>query len=206
MAKQIHPLPGGVELGKQVIVDTVYTETDAAAAEPLPGFSHLLVSHRLPDGEAVLMLIRPSVWMIVLACKWIFGLGALASAVAIVYDAHVPGPPSLVWQSALLVLVVRFMAAAAVWMSRVYALTDQRVLMLYGVFRPMVADVLLVDVARIRLLRHLHERVLGIGHIEIIPRQEDRPIMLWSYLARPAMVQDRLRQAIHRARSGGRGN
>jgi hypothetical protein len=88
-------------------------------------------------------------------------------------------------------------------MSRLYILTNLRILRLSGVFNVEIYDCALRKVARSLLDRTLPERLCRIGSILIIPQEEDCPIGSWQMVAEPGRVQQQVAAAIARARQGG---
>jgi hypothetical protein len=128
----------------------------------------------------------------------------IAAVAATLYADRSPISPSTVYQAAVMVVFLRLLWALAVWMSRFYVLTDRRVMLLAGVFRISVADVPLLDIARTRLLQMLHDKPLLTGTLEIIPKDEQTPILFWHHVARARYVQAQIVAAIHRARQNAR--
>ncbi len=178
---------------------------DAAA---VPAGAALLATQVLRDGEAVLLVLRPSLWSIVLSSlRWgAAGLGLMAVAAA--FGSHYrggvfAGPFRGCAEAGVAVLAGRLMWAALQWMGRLYVLTDLRLLTVSGVLRAEVADCPLRKVARTRLLRSTVDRVLGIGSIEIIPQDPDAPCALWQQVARPVEVREQIVATLNRANGGG---
>lgn len=175
------------------------------AATPAGGaLAHLLVGHLIPDGETVLLLIKPTWWMLVFYTFRTALICGIAAVAATLYADRSPISPSTVYQAAVMVVFLRLLWALAVWMSRFYVLTDRRVMLLAGVFRISVADVPLLDIARTRLLQMLHDKPLLTGTLEIIPKDEQTPILFWHHVARARYVQAQIVAAIHRARQNAR--
>jgi hypothetical protein len=92
------------------------------------------------------------------------------------------------------------MWAVLQWMSRLYILTDLRIIRLSGVFTLDVFDCPLRKIARTRILYTVRERILGLGSVEIIPADENYPIGMWQTIARPVAINDQIVAAINRAK------
>jgi hypothetical protein len=178
-----------------------------AAVVPAP----LLASYVLRDGEAVLLVLRPSLWFIVLSSlRWV-AAGAALMGVAAYFGSHYrggvfAGPFRGCAEAGCAVMAGRLMWAALQWMGRLYVLTDLRLLTISGVLRAEVLDCPLRKVARTRLLRTVADRALGIGSIEIIPQHPDAPCALWYQVARPVEVHEQIVATLNRAKQGCVGN
>ena len=180
------------------------TQGDAAIeTRATPGsLGVLLGSHILRDGEIVLLLVKPSVWFIVLSSLRFAAAVLILLISAILLDEHLPGPNKNYIEVALFVLAGRVMWAVLQWMGRVYILTNLRILRLSGVFNVNIFDCPLRKVGRTRLVRTMRERIFRIGSIEIVPCDEQTAPALWQMIARPEMVHDQIVAAINRAKQG----
>jgi hypothetical protein len=182
---------------------------DAAAAVALPAnasLARVLASHILRDGEIVLLVLRPSLWFIVLS-----SIRFIAAAVALMLFARWHGFAergglirSLI-ELGVSAISARLMWATLQWMSRLYVLTDMRILSLGGVFRAEIFDCPLRKVARTRITRTHIETISGLGSIEIIPQDESLPFGSWQMIAHPVAVHEKILATINRARSGAGG-
>ena len=180
---------------------------DAAAVPAGPSLAALLASHVLRDGEAVLLVLRPSLWFIVLnSLRWV-AAGASLMAVAAAFGSHYrggmfAGPFRGCAEAGVAVGAGRLMWAALQWMGRLYVLTDLRMLTVSGVMRSDVFDCPLRKVARTRLVRTTVDRVLGIGSVEIVPQDPDQPFAVWQQVARPVEVHEHVVATLNRAKQG----
>jgi hypothetical protein len=165
----------------------------------------LLASHILRDGELVLLILKPSVWFILLSSLRFIAMALIVIIAARVYDPHLPGPNRSYAEIGATIIVGRFVWATLQWMGRLYILTDLRILSLTGVFNVEVFDCPLRKVARTRLMRNLQDRALAVGSIEIIPQDESYPFGLWQTVARPRQVHEQIVATINRAKQGGMG-
>ena len=178
-----------------------------AAAVPAP----LLASYALRDGEAVLLVLRPSLWFIALSSlRWV-AAGAALMGYAAYFGSHYrggvfAGPFRGCAETGVAIMAGRLMWAALQWMGRLYVLTDLRLLTINGVLRTEVLDCPLRKVARTRLFRSPVDRAFGIGSIEIIPQHPDAPCALWHQIARPVQVHEQIVATLNRAKQGCIGN
>jgi hypothetical protein len=189
----------------------VRSADNAAAAAPtagvmMPSLAMLLAGHILRDGEVVLLMLKPSRWSIVLSSLPFIALltiGAIAGNLCLE-----PRNQHLVIEAVALAVAARIMWATLLWMSRLYIMTDYRILRLSGVLSVDVFDCPLRKVRQTRLLFSIRERLWSLGSIEIQPADsgsEPRPPGIWQSVRRPAEVHDRIRSTIAKAKSGGAG-
>lgn len=176
-----------------------------AAARPVSSTSlaTLLASHILRDGELVLLILKPSVWFILLSSLRFVALALIIIIGAKIFNQHLAGPYRGYAELGTTLIVGRLMWGTLVWMGRLYILTDLRILSINGVFNVEVFDCPLRKVARTRLMRGVEDRLVGVGSIEIIPQDESYPFGLWQTVARPKLVHQQIVATINRARQGG---
>jgi hypothetical protein len=181
---------------------------DAATVAPARATSSLaalLTGHLLQDGEIVMLILKPSLWYIVLSTlRWAAAIGILLVACRI-YDEQLPGRNSIYVETGLFVFGGRIMWATLQWMSRLYVLTDLRILRLAGIFNLDIFDCPLRKVAATRTSFTTRERLLGLGSIDIIPSDPNCPIAQWQTIARPREVNEQITATINKARQGGVG-
>ncbi len=202
-------LPGLPVFGKRVRTATVpaFAGEAAVAGPARPSTVALLASHVLRDGEAVLLVLRPSLWFIILASLRWAAAGATLVAVAAVFSSHYrggmfAGPFRGCTEAGVALIAGRLMVASLQWMGRLYVLTDLRLLTLSGVLRVDVFDCPLRKVARTRLLRTPTDRALAIGSVEIVPQDPAKPFALWYQVARPVEVYEQVVATLNRAKQG----
>lgn len=181
------------------------SESAAAAAEEPFGTSlaTLLAAHILRDGEIVLLILKPSFWFIILSSLRFIAITLIFIIAAKVFDPQLPGRYRGYAELGVSVIAGRLVWATMQWMGRLYILTDLRILSLWGVFNIEVFDCPLRKIARTRLVRHVLDRMVGVGSIEIIPQDESSVFGLWQTIARPALVREQIVATINRAKQGG---
>src|SRR5689334_14473170 len=90
----------------------------AAPARTSPSLAALLTGHILQDGEVILLILKPSLWFVLLSClRWIAAVGILLVA-AKIYDDQLPGKNGLYLEAGIFVIAGRVMFAVMQWMSR----------------------------------------------------------------------------------------
>jgi hypothetical protein len=178
----------------------------AAAAAPSVGtpLAQLLAGHILQDGEIILMIVKPSLWFIPLSMLKSAAAVIIVMLAAMVFEERFSGQSRTLIEVGVLTLTARLMWSVLQWMSKLYILTDLRVVALSGVFTLNIFDCPLRKIARTRLLYTVRERLFRAGSIEIIPSVEEYPIGVWQTVARPIAINDQIVAAMNRAK--GRGN
>ena len=170
-----------------------------------PTLAALLTQHVLSDGELVLLILKPSYWFITLSSLRFNAIVLTLMLAASIYEEKLPYSSWLYFELGLFVIAGRVMWAILQWMSRVYILTDLRIVRLAGVFTPDIFACPLRRVARARLIVTLKERPLGVGTIEIIPSDDSLPIGQWQTVSSADEVHRTILQSIGRARQNGCG-
>jgi hypothetical protein len=164
----------------------------------------LLTRHILRDGELVLLILKPSLWFVVLAAMRFAGV-VLIVVIAAKLWLKPPGAALRVAEIGAFLIAGRVMWAVLQWMGRLYVLTDLRILRLSGVFNVDIFDCALRKVAQARLHRSFRERLLRLGSIEICPLDEACPPGEWRTIKHPDRVLETIQDTIRRAKQGGGG-
>lgn len=162
----------------------------------------LLPAQLLQPGEIIILLLKPSPLYILLSA-----LPSL-SAVAIVILAAL-------WFASLgflpvtqtnLILVGFFLAALRLlwalleWLSRVYVLTDRRVVRLRGVLRVHVFESPLKNIQHTAAVFTVRERLFGLGTITFATAGTAWIEAAWEMIARPLEVHQTVVHALNRYR------
>jgi len=159
--------------------------TTALDAAGIPLFAATI----LEPGEVIIGTWRPSpLWIALRSSRW-SAFAMLVAAIA----AAASGASGLSWaipigQAAVGAVLVRLAVAVAEWASRVYVLTDRRVLRRRGLVSPTVYSANLNALRRIELVRTRTDRALGTGSITFLAGPGPGYDAAWIMLARPAEV------------------
>jgi len=100
----------------------------------------LFAGHVLQDGELILLLIKPSLWFVLLSSLKFVAVALILMISAALLDPQLPGRNSVYQEFGLFVIAGRVMWAALQWMGRLYILTDMRIVRLSGVFSVEIFD------------------------------------------------------------------
>jgi len=181
--------------------DVRWSEAGAAIVTPSStSLAALLAGHVLRDGEAVLLILKPSFWFIVFNSARFTAMALLLVLSGAVFREHLPNRSFHLWvEAAIFILAGRVMWAVCQWMGRLYVLTDQRILRISGVFTVDVFDCPLRKVAATRVVYSVKERLCRVGSIEIHPRVDGIQMGLWQTIARPVEVNEAIVAAMNRA-------
>lgn len=193
-------------MSKLHVPDSLHSE--AGVAEPVLANLEKARSVRLAmldGGEIIELSLRPSLWYVGLVCgRYVLACGLLAGAVA------VAAPPGQSAASAVLVIgcaataLTILTVAALQWASRLYVLTNRRVMRFKGVSSVELMQRPLTSLERVELHTSTQQRWLGLGTIRMIGRDGQGAGLSWEHLAKPDQVYATLSRAIQRARNGQR--
>lgn len=157
------------------------------------------------DGDEIIQLsIKPSLWYVPLASANMVVAMSMIAAVAAAVGTSLEWSPMvlLVFQMAIVCAVVRVAYASLQWASRLYLLTNRRVMTFRGVLSVSVTQLRLDRIAEADLCPEWYERPMGLGTVRLKPLSQAEDSLSWTYLARPSEVHEMLARAIGRSRYG----
>lgn len=168
----------------------------------------LLPQRLLQGGEIVVLILKPSLWFILLSrLGWLATVAAIAAG--LIWLEHRYG---LGWYELQDVATLGMGAITAVllwqtldWFSRVFVLTDRRVVRQMGVLRPQLFEAPLHRSQHTELLLTIRERLFGLGTIGFATAGTGIPEAYWVMLNSPHEVHHRVVRTINRYRRGGEG-
>ncbi|HYE62323.1 MAG TPA: dephospho-CoA kinase [Phycisphaerales bacterium] len=157
-----------------------------------------LLRRYVPEGERIILWLHPSPWFIVLRSFWVIAVVMLI-VVGIRYGAGVIDLPVVVdfaaWIGAgILVAVVVWQSLE--WLSRLYVLTDRRLIAVAGVVRQSISDVPLRNVRNLVIVRSLADRLLGLGTLGAATAGTANYEVVWVELEKPNDVMRLVRKAV----------
>lgn len=167
---------------------------------PTPAMARELVQ----DGETIILLLRPSPWYIVLSS--LGGLVCIALITfALAYVAKFMSQlPGIGWSDRQAFLLGLGLAALRLgwqlleWVSRVYVLTDRRVICRSGVLRFYVFETQLKNIQHTSVFASLRERATGLGTIGFATAGSDTFEAFWVMIRKPFIVHKTVVDAIQR--------
>jgi hypothetical protein len=174
---------------------------EVQAPRPILAPSEIVPGYLLDSGEIVILAIRPSVWFLVLvSIRWL-----LAAAVVILaapwFVEHFPVPwwPSGLTQTVLVITAGRLLVALLQWSSRLYVLTNRRVMSCRGVLNVRIFEAPLLQIRNTYVAVRRGERMLRVGSIGFSLQGSRHVDAWWDHVADPENVHSRVRRAIERA-------
>jgi len=186
---------------KPVPVDaSVSTLSVEAPPDAVPFISEpaALPADLLDGGEVVFLAVKPSPWSVVFcSLPWVLG-GLMIS----VFAGWFATRSALIVEGAFLQVIwavvgLRIGLAIMQWVSRVYILTNRRIMRIHGVFRVNLFECPLASIINTGVTIGPHEAPVKLGTIWFNTGQNVSDSS-WYHLARPHEVHDRIRRAIER--------
>ncbi len=184
---RIHPEPFRVGAGQATIAGSL---------------SGVVPAHLVEEGEQIIFAIKPSIWFIVFySAKVVVLVMAILVAVlnALKYFPDASGWRAYAIQIAAAIIFLQLVVAVLEWVSRLYVLTDRRVIRIKGVFNIDVFEAPLVKIQNTYLTFALHERVVAIGTILFATAGTAGIDVSWQNINQPLEIHERLRAAIREA-------
>lgn len=159
----------------------------------------LFAATMLEPGELILGSWRPSpAWIALRSARTLAlaaSIGALAASASAVAGLGLELASA---QVALAAVLVRVAIAVAEWASRVYVLTDRRVLRRRGVLTPSVYSATLNSLRRVELLRSRTDRLFRTGTITFSARGSGGHDAAWVMVQSPDRVLELVESARRR--------
>jgi uncharacterized membrane protein YdbT with pleckstrin-like domain len=156
----------------------------------------------LEDGEIVILAVKPSGWLLLLASVPVWSVAAAIAVLAWLLRARLRGGLDASTIVALCVVAgaVRLVVAVLQWYARLYVLTDRRVLRLRGVLREELWQCPLKKVLRVHLVAAAGERLTGTGSLVFETEGRCAADSAWACLSRAAEVRRMVEEARGAAR------
>ena len=152
----------------------------------------------LNGSEIIILAIKPSLCYVVFVCVWWLAILlplVVLSCLAVQLGWFAPQARLLL---VILVagMVVRLAFALLQWQSRVYILTNLRVLRIRGVMRVEMFQCSLLQVKDVLLGAGGMERFLGLGTLGLVKNSPGKPDACWENIRRAQQVRGKILQAI----------
>jgi membrane protein YdbS with pleckstrin-like domain len=156
----------------------------------------LVPAQLLDGGETVLLAIKPSLWFIAFnSVRWILILSLVVVGVLWMSPGWQPVEPRLLIQAAIGFMVLRLAVATLQWVSRLYVLTNRRIMRIRGVFNVDIFEANLTRIQNTYLRLNWYERVFRLGTIDLSTAGTGGIEASWENVARPLEVHEAIRRA-----------
>ena len=159
----------------------------------------------IDEGEIVILAIKPSLWFILFySAKVIVVVVALLAALR-----HLPIQDwievyyRLIYQAAAAVLILQLAMAFLQWLSRLYVLTNRRVIRVRGIFTIDIFETQLSRIQNTFMTLAIHERILGLGSIQFATAGTALIEATWQSVNHPLEVHELIRKAIRQGKGTG---
>lgn len=153
----------------------------------------------LDGGEIIILAIKPSLWYVVIkSSRWIVGMVLTLLALHWLDPRALPISEAVITQAAVALTGARVGLALMQWVSRLYILTNRRILRLTGIFNVDLFECQLTKIQSTFLTMAWYERILKIGTISFATAANGIGCS-WTHVNNPLELHERVRSAIHRA-------
>jgi len=181
------------------VMSPVTAESQGAEPEPITA-ADLLPADLLDGDEIVILAIKPSLWFIVFeSFRWLMATvvlillaGWIGRHIAFVNTA-------MVVQGALVLSAARLGIALLQWASRLYVLTNRRVMRLMGMVNIDLFECPLTKLQNTNLSLMWYERLTGLGTISFATAGTAGFEASWRTVNQPLELHEQIRTAIRRA-------
>ncbi len=165
----------------------------AAAAAVIP-------ANLLRDDEIVILMLRPSpIYIVLSSLGWLLGVAAVALALAWVSQrVNVWWTDVQALAFGVLAGCIRLAWQTLEWWSRLYVLTDRRMIVRRGVVRPATFETPLREIDHVSVFAQMRERVCGLGSIGFASTRSDYFEAAWLMLRQPFAVHRIVSEAVQR--------
>lgn len=175
---------------------------------PIDKADAMLPGDLLQGGEVVILILKPSAWYIILD-----GLGHYAAILGLTIAGWLVGgrlgaaglDRGDVLLAGSLAMSARLVWQFLLWLSRIYVLTDRRVIRRRGVFTVVTFEAALSQVQHTQVTRLIRERLFGVGTIGFATAGTGGPEAFWEMVNQPYAVHRTVVRAINRYTNHGSG-
>ena len=175
-----------------------------AQAEPTvtPAGQEAVPAHLLDGGEVVILAIKPSPWFVLIrSLRWLAVLAVLALLIQGFPEA--PRGFLVATQALIVASIVVIVLNALQWVSRLYVLTNRRIMRFRGVLKVEIFHTPLANLTGATLRIAPYERLLRVGTLYFdgpdVPSHSTR----WVHLGRADEVHRTITETLRRAHSSG---
>ena len=171
----------------------------AGVVVPAPG---ILPEQLLQDGEIIILMLKPSLWAVLLESLAFLTWVLILLLLGLTLQQMGWLPLRHTDLSVMVVVAVggRLLWQFLDWLSRVYVLTDRRVLVVRGVVRVQVFECALKRIQHTTTTFNLRERLFGLGSLSFHTAGVPVTEATWRMLARPLQVHHIVVQTLNRYR------
>lgn len=186
-------------------LEAPYSPTQGAHGQVLEA-ADLLPAHLLDGDEIVILAIKPSLWFVVFASfRWLVATILLILAAGYLARAVPQLDTPMILRGAVALAAARIGVAVLQWVSRLYVLTNRRIMRLTGILNVDLFECPLTKIQNTYLTLAWYERLTGLGTISFATAGTGGIEASWINVNNPLELHERVRSAIHRAQRPGNG-
>ncbi len=172
-----------------------------------PGEQAIRAAAMLPDellqpGEIIVLLLKPHPLYILLAPLKVLTILLLVTALGVMIAGNAQAYDTR--QNIMIVggvlIMARLFWQVLEWLSRVYVMTDQRIIAVAGVLRIRVFETPLTNITHSELLFSLRERIFALGTLGFYTAGTAFTEAYWLMVARPLEVHAKVVETLRRYR------
>ena len=175
--------------------------TGPESANPAIAEDAIVPAGVLQEGELVILAIRPHGLFVLLTTLPVAAIAVLVVGAALLgwstLQLRLPYPSVLLICTGA--VCVRAIIACFQWVSRLYILTNRRVMWVYGISKFQIYQCPLVRIRGTQLATATGERMLGLGTLLFHTTDNQTYGGGWGHIARAAQVQQAVEDAVRRA-------
>ena len=174
----------------------------------------MLPAELLQPGEVIILLLKPSAWFILLAPLRFMAIFVLLLICYYTLKFQYPNleyfPTINIWQLSIsqseipiflvVIILIRLFWQFLEWLSRVYVLTDRRIITVAGVIRVLVFETPLENIQHTSTIFSLRERLFTLGTISFATAGTAISETYWLMLSTPLEVHQKVVQTMQRYR------
>jgi hypothetical protein len=182
--------------------------SEAPGAESSDALSpqSLVPAQWLDGGEIIILAVKPSLWFVVFkSARWLAGALAAILATVWVEPEWLPVRDTTVIQACVALAFARVGLALLAWVSRLYVLTNRRIMRITGIFNIDLFECQLTRIQSTFLTIAWYERPFSVGTISFATAAAGGVEVHWTHVNHPLEIHEQVRAAIHRAQRPGNG-
>lgn len=170
-----------------------------ANSEPIAAVD-ILPAHLLDGGEIVILAIKPSLWFILFTSfRWLIAMLLIILTSKWLGEIIPHLNSMMIIKGALVLAAARLGFAMLHWVSRLYVLTNRRIMRLTGILNIDIFECPLTKIQNTYLSLAWYERITGLGTISFATAGTGGIEASWINVNNPTELHERVRSAIHRA-------
>ncbi len=199
LARKPAPKPPPVLQRRASVLDQHLAVSESPAVEALP--AALAKQELLHQNELVILLVKPSLWLVPAESTRFAVVVALLALLAYRTQAlhEIMNNQLLMYVSALLI-GARLLYSVLGWISHTYLLTNYRIITVKGARKPEVFHAPLCKINEVAPLTTRLEAALGLGTLGFRVDGHISPAGTWVWIANPDRVQLQIESAIKKWR------